>query len=179
MAALSRASLVLFEVSTSRLFAASLCLASHRSDRRCLQPLPHLLQCPWAHNSAESSSPRHMQRRDFSVQGTCWGPSKQNSATSAVIILLQCCDLDGILDVLVVSCLVFCHTANDFAVDGAMMLAMDAAPSRADFGRYHLFSYCHALRPDPGNACNTRRTSVPTSPVVVVIKHDANALFEC
>ena len=63
------------------------------------------------------------------------------------------------------------------ALDGAMMLEMEAAPSTTDFGRYHLFNSCHALRPDPWNACSTRRTSVPTSPVVVVIKHDANALL--
>ena len=81
--------------------------------------------------------------------------------------------------------LVLCHTefpvhddsAIDFALDGEMMPAMEAAPSTADFGRYHLFSSCHTRRPDPGNACNTRRTSVPTSPVVVVIKDDANALL--
>ena len=71
----------------------------------------------------------------------------------------------------------FCNSAIDFALDGATMPAMEAAPSTADFGRYHLFSSCHARRPDPGNACNTRRTSVPTSPVVVVIKDDANALL--
>ena len=54
---------------------------------------------------------------------------------------------------------------------------MEAAPSTADFGRYRLFSSCHDREPAPGNACSTRRTSVPTSPVVVVIKHDVKALL--
>ena len=58
-----------------------------------------------------------------------------------------------------------------------MMLAMEAAPSKADFGRYHLFSSCRARSPAPGSACSARRRSVPTSPVVVVIKHDANELL--
>ena len=41
MAALSKtASLVLFDVLTFHLFAAPLCLSTHRSDRRRLQPLP-------------------------------------------------------------------------------------------------------------------------------------------
>ena len=70
-----------------------------------------------------------------------------------------------------------CGSPIDFALYGAMMPAMEAAASTADFGRYHLFSSCRAARPDPGNACCTRRTSVPTLPVVVVIKHDANALL--
>ena len=88
MAALCRAaSLVLFDVSTSRLFAASLCLSTHRSDRRCLQPFPQLLQRPRAHNSAESSSPQHMQRREPSVQGTCWGLRCNVLPFSAFIIL--------------------------------------------------------------------------------------------
>ena len=43
-----------------------------------------------------------------------------------------------------------------------MAPAMEAAPSTADSGRYHLFSSCHAL---------------PTLPVAVVIKHDAHALL--
>ena len=58
----------------------------------------------------------------------------------------------------------------DFDLDDAMLPVMEAAHPTADFGRYH------ALRPDTGSACNTRRTSVPTSAMVVVIKHDANAL---
>ena len=184
MAALSRAaSLVLFDVLSFRLFAASLCHSTHRSDRRCLQPLPQLHQCPWARDSAESSSHRHVQRRDSSVQGTCWG-LRQLSATPVVIILFSaatcslcfasCSATRGSM-----SLLNRCSSPMDFALDGVMMPAMDAASSTADFGRYHLFSCCHALRPDPGNACSTRRTSVPTSPVVVVINHDANAQFEC
>ena len=66
---------------------------------------------------------------------------------------------------------------TDFFLNGAMMLAMVAALPTADFGLYNLFRSCHALRPDPGKACSTRRTSVPNSPVIVVTKHDANALL--
>ena len=48
----------LFRVA-SLFLAASSCLSTHRSDRRYLHPLPQLLQRPWAHDSAASSSPRH------------------------------------------------------------------------------------------------------------------------
>ena len=68
-----------------------------------------------------------------------------------------------------------CSSPTDFALDGAMMRDMEAALSTAVFDQHHLFSSCRALRPDPGNACSTRRTSVPTLLVVVVIKHGANA----
>ena len=155
MAALSRAaSLVLFDVSTSRLFTASLCLSTHRSDRRCLEPLPQLLQCPWAHNCAESSSPRHMQRRDSSVQGSCWGLRCNVLPFSAIIILFSAATLTESWTYSL--CLASCSATRssqsmmdrysspiDFALDGAMIPAMKAAPSTADFGRYHLFSSCH------------------------------------
>ena len=152
VAPLSRAApLVLFGVLNFRLFAASLCLSTHRSDRRHLQPLPQLLQRPRAHESAESSSHRHMQRRDSSVQGSCWA-FEVTFCHLCCHHPLECCDLDRILDVLVVSCLVFCHT--EFPVhDESRQFFMPAmeAPSTADFGRYHLFSSCHAQRPASGN----------------------------
>ena len=69
-----------------------------------------------------------------------------------------------------------CSSPIAIDLDGAMTPAMEAGSSTASFGRYHLFTSCHPLKPDRGHACSTRRTRVSTSPVVVVIKHDANAM---
>ena len=44
-----------------------------------------------------------------------------------------------------------------------------------DFGRNHLASSCHAQKPALGSARRMRRTSVATSPVVAVMRHEARA----
>ena len=140
-------------------FEASSCLSTHRSDRRYLQPLPQLLQCPWAHNSAESSS------HPFRVRV---GASMYRSAIFAVIILLSAATLTVSWAYLLrlpscpatrssQSMMSRCNSSIDFALDGAMMPAMDTAPTLSVFGRCHLFRSCRAQRPTLGNSCIARK----------------------
>ena len=60
---------------------------------------------------------------------------------------LQCCDLDGILNVLVVSCLAFCI---GFALDGAMTLTMKLLPQQLILYRENLQ---HSTNKRAGFAC--------------------------
>ena len=70
-----------------------------------------------------------------------------------------------------------CNSPIDFALDSALMQSMEAAPSAADFGRYHLFSSCHARSHLQGVAAALDEQARQPRLGVVVIKHDASALL--
>ena len=126
----------------------------------------------------------------FLSSGYVLVPSMYRSAISAVIILFRAATFDSILNVLVVSCHVFCHT--EFPIDDESLQVSDGlrSPRRDDAGHGScsanswIFWSVPSVQLQttlggqlPGNACSPRRTRVPTSPVVVVIKDDANALL--
>ena len=136
---------VLFDVLTFNIYAACLRLSIHRSDRHFNLSLNfsnvhgHMTLVNHLFSDICSDSTHEFRVRvgafDVSICHLCFHhPLSAATLTESWThsLCLALCSATRSSQ----SMMNRCNSAIDFALDGAMMLAMEAAPSTADFGRY-------------------------------------------